>query len=146
MARAFSIVAIVFGIALIILTGFYAEEVRSARWNSWDSFSFESYGGYSDSNDDDNLTQQMGFISAAFFAFFIFTYILYLVKVKTKTTKVLSIIGLSITGIMLLWDLVMIASPGSVSFDETAPGWVFYCFIAIAFAIVGTVHSFRKKA
>lgn len=147
MSRAFSIVAIVFGIILIGLTVYYSGEVRSARWSSWDSYSFDSYGGgYSDSNEDDNLTQEMGFISAGFFAFFLFTYILYLIKVKTKTMKVFSIIGLSITGIMLLWDCAMIASPGGMSFDELAPAWLLYSLIAIAFAIIGTIHSFRKKA
>ena len=146
MSRAFSIVAIVFGIILIILTIFYADEVRSARYNSWDSYSFESYGSYSDSNEDDKLTQEMGFISAGIFALFLFTYILYLVKVKTKTMKVFSIIGLSLTGIMLLWDFAMIASPGGISFTEVAPVWLLYSLIAIAFAIVGTIHSFRKKA
>ena len=66
-----------------------------------------------------------------------------LVKVKTATSKVLSIIGLSITVLAIAWDGLMISSPSHISYDEVGPAWIVYGLIALAFAIVHLVQSVK---
>ncbi|MBL4862900.1 MAG: hypothetical protein JKY09_07790 [Crocinitomicaceae bacterium] len=57
--------------------------------------------------------------------------------------KVFGIMGLCISGIFLLWNFGVMVSPGALSFDEVAPGWILYCFIMLAFTIVGLIQSVR---
>ena len=151
MMRAFYLTLLVLTIVFAGVEIFYAEEVQSARWSSYDYNSYDSYGSssydsYQYSNVDDEKTMEAGFITMAFFLIYIVVFILSLIKIKKTTMKVFSIIGLSLTGIMVLWDGLMIASPSSVSFDEVAPGWVLFQVVMLAFMIIGTVQAFKAKA
>lgn len=150
MNKAFYIVGIVFSVILMVITVHYADEVSSARFDAiWDSYSYDydSYSSYSynySSYDEaDELTEDVALWSVLFIIAFIAIDLLGLLKVKTKTTKILSIIGLSISGIFLFWSFGVMSSPGSMSFDEVAPGWLFYCMVMLAFGIIGLVQSVR---
>ena len=149
MMRAFYLTALVLTLVFIVTSFIYIEKVHSARMDAiYSSLSYDSYGSssYYDSNRDNEMTQEMGFISLFFLFVYLAVEILTFVKLKTKTMKVLTIIGISFTGIMLLWDALMISSPGGVSFDEVGPVWVLFGIIQLAFCIVGVIHAFRKKA
>ena len=148
MNKAFYIVGIVFSIIFLFMGAYYAEEVSSAKWSSI----FNSYSSYSDygysygslfEDDYKDITVTAGLWSLFFFASFITIDLMGLLKVKTKTTKIFSIIGLSLSGIFLLWNFGVLSSPGSMSFDEVYPGWAFYCLVMLAFGIVGLVQSVR---
>ncbi|MDG1428882.1 MAG: hypothetical protein P8H56_11470 [Crocinitomicaceae bacterium] len=154
MNRAFFIVGIVFSVIFMFITSYYADEVQSARWDAWDysysNYSYDSYDSYSyptyssySYDYSDGLTTEAGFWSLFFFLCFIAIDILGIMKVKTKTMKVLGIIGLSISGIFLLVNFLVIFDQGAVSFDEVAPAWILYCLIMLAFTIVGLVQSVR---
>lgn len=146
MNKAFYIVGIVLAVIFMILGGYYSELVSDAKWASiFSSFSYSDYGynyGY-DSGIDDDYTVEMGLWSLLFFLSFVTVDLLGLLKVKTKTVKILSIIGLSLSGIFLLWNFGMISSPGSLSFDELYPAWVFYSLVMLAFGVVGLIQSIR---
>ena len=157
MMRAFYLVAMVLTLGFMVTDGYYMEEVSSARWSSYSSYDYysqdygDSYSGYDpynsyDSGRDDELTVEAGIVTMVFFFFYIALYVLSMVKIKTTTMKIFSIIGMSLTGIMLVWDALMISSPGGVSFDEVGAGWIFFGIVMLAFTIVGTVHAFKKKA
>jgi hypothetical protein len=156
MMRVFYLVAIVLTIAFMVVDVYYAEEVSSARYDSYfdsyNSYDYDNtYGGYSDysysdTGRDDELTVEGGIVTMVFFFFYMAVYLLSLMKIKTTTMKVFSIIGMSLTGIMLAWDALIITSPGSLSFDEVAPAWIFFGLAMLAFSIIGTVHAFKKKA
>jgi len=151
MMRVFYLIAITLTIGFFVADFYYAEEVSHARYSSYDSMynSSDPYGsGYNsyDYSKDDDLTVEAGFVTMGFFLMCVVLYILSLVKIKTTTMKVFSIIGLSLTGIMILWDGVMIASPSGISFNEVVPGWIFFGVAMIAFMIIGTIHAFKKKA
>lgn len=148
MNRALYIVGIVFSVIFSGVISYYADEVDNARWNSYyDSFS--SYSDYSYdysymfNSDDEDLTVEAGLWSIFFILSFITIDLLGLLKVKTKTTKVLSIIGLSFSAIWLIWSFGMLSSPGSMSFDEVQPAWAFYATLMLAFTIVGLVQAVR---
>lgn len=152
MSKVLYIIGIVLSVVFLFVCGYYVSEVDAAQradFMNYLSSSLDSYGygGYSSSlsslNDGvaEDLTVEGGLISLLFFAFFIFADVTGIVKVKTTTMKVFGIIGLSISGLFLLLDFLMIASPGSMSFDEIGGGFVFYCFIMLAFSIVGLVQS-----
>ena len=149
MNKAFYIVGIVFSVIFLGITVYYADEVSSARFDAiWDSYSYDygydSYSyGYSSYDEADDLTESAALWSVFFILAFIAIDLLGLIKVKTRTTKVLSIIGLSFSGIFLFWSFGVMSSPGSMSFDEVAPGWLFYCMVMLAFGIIGLVQSVR---
>ncbi len=154
--RVFYLVAIVLTIVFMAVDVYYAEEVSSARMDSLmqsysDYNNQDSYGGYSgydyyESGKDDELTTEAGIVTMIFFFFYMALYVLSLMKIKTTTMKVFSIIGMSLTGIVLAWDALVISSPGSLSFDEVGVAWIGFGLVMLAFSIVGTVHAFKKKA
>lgn len=151
MNKAFYIVGIVFAVIFSGVISYYSEEVSNARfdsfWNDYSSYSSYGYDDYSysyyDSSNDEDLTVEAALWSLLFFLSFATIDLLGLLKVKTRTVKVMSIIGLSLTGIFLLWNFGVMSSPGSMSFNEVAPGWSFYAMAMLATSIVGLVQSVR---
>jgi hypothetical protein len=149
MNKALYIVGIVFSFVFFCVSAYYVEEVSSARimdiFSNYDSFggysSYSSYNSYSTSASD--LTTEAGLIALFFLLVVIFVDIMGMLKVKTKTSKVFTIIGLALGGIFLLWDIVMLTSPDSISYDEAGVGFTFYALIVLAFSIVGLVQSIR---
>ena len=79
--------------------------------------------------------------------FMIFQNIFNIAKVKTITSKVLGIIGLSLLGLALLFNLLMLSSPRGVSFDEGGQIWMLVGLLMLAFSIVFLVQSvnYHKK-
>lgn len=147
MNKALYIIGIVLSVTFLFITGYYAAEVSSARIASLFSNSYDFDDLYSSITGYDGtykeLTVEAALWSIVFFLAFLFIDIMGLVKVKTMTAKVLSIIAIAVTGIFLLWDLGVMSSPGSMSFDEVSPAWAFYCFMVLAFSIVGLIQSVR---
>lgn len=148
MKTAINITGIAFSIIFGIVILYYIGLVHDARMeslfssiNSYSSSPYSTYTPYSSSSDSaSSLTEEGGLICLAFFLFFLFTNIFNLIKVKTKTNKVISIIGLSLTGIFTLWNLLMITDSGALSFDEVGVAFLLYCFVLLAFAIISTVQ------
>lgn len=148
MNKAFNIVGIVASVLFLIISLHYISEVNQVRIqellesfsNSYD-YGYTTYMSYGSEADD--LTTEAGLISMVFFLLFVAIEILGLIKVKTATMKVLSIIGMSVTGIFLLWDFAVLSSPGAMSFDEVGVAWLLYCLIMLAFSIVGLIQSVR---
>ena len=118
---------------------YFSEEVAAARWD----YLYNDWGGslLRQASNHKNLTITASLWSLVFFLVSIGLQVWGLVKVKTVTTKVVSIIGLSVSLLFILWDFMVIANPGSISFDEVSPGWIFYALIWMAFMIVGLVQS-----
>ncbi len=147
MNKALYIIGIFFAIVFFFICGFYIVEVNDARLvdlYSSSSYGYDSYSSYSyDFGIADSLTEEAGFVSLFFFLSFVAIDLLGLLKVKTKTTKVMSIIGLAFSGLFIVWDFAMISSPGSISFHEVGMGFLLYCVIMLAFCIVGLIQSFQ---
>ena len=153
MNKALYIVGIVFSVIFLILSVGYADEVNSASYSSYFYDSYNSYGSYDYNYYDygssaSDLTMEAALWSLFFFLSFIAIDLLGLIKVKTKTTKILSIIGLSLSGMFLLWNFAVLSSPGALSFDEVAPAWVLYCLAMHVFSFLGLIQSikFGRKA
>lgn len=143
--KALYIVGIVLSFIFMFVIGYFIQEVESARSfnyynynNPYGSYNYNSY--YNNGSED---TMMAAIISFFFFTFFIFTSIIGMIKVKTITNKVFSIIGLSISGIFFLWNLLVMFSPSSLSFDEVGGGWGFYSLVMLAFMIVGLVQAVK---
>ena len=147
MNKALYIIGIFFAIIFFFVIGFYIVDVNDARMDyvyNTTSTGYETYSSYNyDSGNANSLTEEAGFISLFFFLSFAAIDLLGLLKVKTKTAKVMAIIGMTFTGLFIFWDFAMISSPGSLSFDEVGMGFLLYCFIMLAFCIVGVVQSFQ---
>lgn len=137
------IVGIVLSVIFLFVIGFLITEVESARYSSYYGYDYSSYNSYSSYDNGSDDTMMGVIVSFFFFAFFILAGILGLIKVKTTTNKVFSIIGLSITGIFFLWNILMMMSPGSLSYDEVGVGFAFYSIIMLAFMIVGLVQAVK---
>jgi hypothetical protein len=150
MNRAFYIVGIVFSVVFLFIGAYFANEVHEAQWRSYfdtfssnDLFSDLNFDSYYYEDEVANITFTASLWSLFFFLSFITIDLMGLLKVKTTTTKVFSIIGLSITGIFLIWNFAVMSSPGSIDFEEVYPGYLLYCFIMLSFSIVGLVQSVR---
>lgn len=152
MMKAFYITGIVLSVIFMFVIGYFIDEVESARYSSYyyNSYSnpydtYSSYSSYNYNSYDSGADETMAaaIVSFFFFVFFILTSIFGLIKVKTTTNKVLSIIGLSISGIFFFWNFLVMFSPSSISFDEVGGGWGFYSLIMLAFMIVGLVQAIR---
>jgi hypothetical protein len=152
MMRAFYISAIVLTLGFIFADVYYIEEVSSARYSMYDSmynsdpYGYSDYNSYSSYSADDDVTMEAGYVTMGFFLFYAALFILSLIKIKRTTIKVFSIIGVSLTGIMMLWDGLMISSPGGISFDEVGVAWIVFGLVMIAFTIIGTIQAFKAKA
>ena len=146
--KAINIIGIPATVVVFILSFYYMEETRSARWAYWDYMypydgSTPSYGFYGQS--PEALTREGGLVLLLFTLFFIWVNIGNLVKVKTMTTKVLSIIGMSLNGIVFIVNALMIAFAHDMNLDEsTGPLWIIFAPIMLAFSIVYLVQSTRK--
>ena len=141
MNKAFYISSLVLSVLFGFIIIYYIDLVNSARYpdSFWDVADF--YGV----NEGAVKTEEAALISLLFFSFFITTFLLGLVKIKRVTNKVLSIIGLSLSALFLLWDLVMWSSPSSLSFDEVGIGFFFFIPMVVAFSIVGIIQANRFK-
>lgn len=151
MNKAFYISSIVLSFVFLCVCGYYIGEVESAKAadiiSSLSSYAdslnygYPSYNSYSSAASD--YTTEAAIVSIFFFLFFITTDILGVARVKTTTTKTLGIIGLCLSGLMLMWDFLILSSPSSLSFDEVGGGFGFYGLIMLAFSIVGLVQAVR---
>lgn len=147
MNKALYIVGIVFAIIFTFVIGYYAAEVASARldylFSDFSSYGSSYYDSYSSGSEYKDLTFTASLWSLFFIASFIAIDLMGLLNVKTKTAKVFSIIGLSISGIFLFWNFAVMFSDGGITFDEIAGAYIFYCLIMLAFCIIGLVQAVR---
>lgn len=144
--KAVYILGIVLSILFLFVIGYFIEEVQSARYSSL--YNYEYVGGYDNYNNSyyDNGSDQTfigAIVSFFFFTFFIFVGIVGLIKVKTSSNKVISIIGLSLSTIFFFWNILVMISPGSLSYNEVGGGFGFYSIVMLAFMIVGLVQAIR---
>ena len=155
--RAFFIAACVISLIYIVVAIALKQEVESSRQFALDQWlynttSYDDYGSYNsfsyaDEYDSaaDRSTVMAGIISVFYMIISVVVFLLSLMKVKTITMKVLGIIGLSISGIFMLWAFFPMVSPGAVSFDEIGPAFTLAGVTLLAFDIVGVVHAVRMK-
>jgi hypothetical protein len=131
------VLSVLFGVIII----YYIDLVASARYSDsfWDAPDFYSL------DQGAVKTEEGALISIFFFLFFIATFLLGLIKIKRVTNRILSIIGLSVSALFLLWDLGMLSSPSSISFDEVGVAFFLFIPMIVAFSIVGIVQSNRFK-
>ena len=142
MNKVFYITGIVFSVVFMSVCVYYFQLAETAA-NTEILISTGSYLDYAYSDSTANITTEAGLVSLFFFLFFLAADILGVIKVKTITMKVMGIIGIAITALFLLWDFLMLTSPGALGFNESGIGFIFYCLIALAFSIVGLIQSIR---
>ncbi len=144
MNKVFFIIGIVFSVLFIFISGYYAELVSNARLDYlFSSYSFDGYSSYGTGDSYSSLTSEAALWALLFILYFVAMNLVGLIKVKTKTSKVLSIIGLSFGGIIMFWNFAVMLSPGAMSFDEVAPAWIFFGLMMLAFSIILLVQSIR---
>lgn len=140
--KIFYIIALVLSVIFGVVIFYYIDSVHSARMDYIFSDYLDYGGGYNYSyNEAPRITTEGALITILFMIFYALLYSFTLAKIKTTTAKVMSIIGVSITGIFILWDLAVLASPGGISYDEAGFGFLFYAIIMLAFCIVNLVQA-----
>ncbi len=160
MMRAFFISTCVLSLIYIISAFAIAAVVQEARWSSWlapsyDDYydSYDTYDSYDYSYDDSSMYEEQadagtrlgGIVSVLFMLISAAAFVLALLKIKTKTMKVISIIGLSISGLFLLWAMLPLASPSAASFDEIGAAFGLAGIALLGLHIVGVVHAFKTS-
>lgn len=141
--KAINIIALPMVLGLGIVSIYYYNEAYDAyRDFLWSDFSYYSYSSGSDRAD---ITQEGALVTLLFMLYLLMTCVMNLVKVKTMTSKVMSIIGLSISGLVLLVNVLMLGDPGGASYDETGPVFTLYSIVMLAFSIVFLVQSVKAS-
>ena len=122
--KTLNIIAIALSVLLIVLSFYYIDEVLILRRYR--------FGDYSLSNQlkTDQLTFFIGLCSLLFFIPFLLIFIKQL-----KLRRIISIIGIILTALIVVWDLMMISS-SNISFDEIGLAWVVYGTINIVLFIL----------
>lgn len=150
--RAFFIVAVVLSLIYIVVAAGIAGQVESARWsNDYYSYGYDGYDdyygydNYEYEDEADEYTRMGGIVSLFYMLISATAFVLALLKIKTKTMKVISIIGLSLAGLFVLWSMLPLMSPGNISFDEIAPAFVLTGIALLGLHIVGVVHAFKTS-
>lgn len=134
--RALNIIALVLVFLMFAFTGYYINEVSRARWSSYLDFDYL----YTSSRVG-SITTEAVMVMLVFVLFFTAAYIANLVKVKTTTSKVMAIIGLSVSLLILLASFGVLSSPSGASFDESGGFYILFGIINLAFFIVHLVQS-----
>lgn len=145
--KALYVSSLVATIVMFIAVGIVATEYSEKSWDLIFSslYSDYSYGyDYSAYDELDSINMKGGAISMLFCVFYILTFSFTIKNVKTTTAKVMSIIGLSVSGLIFLCCLVPISGEGD--FDEFAAVMYLYGLIMLAFCIVNLVQSVRAGA
>ncbi|MES2799439.1 MAG: hypothetical protein V4638_05450 [Bacteroidota bacterium] len=150
MGKAFFISRLALSLIFIVVGVYFIAEVESARYDyilsSFSSYDYNNYSSSYASNEAPDLTFTAGLITLLYLLLMQGTNVFALVKIKTKTVKVLSIIGLAVVGILILINLLMLTSPAGMSYDEVGALFVLFAFGAIGFGIVYLVHAVRYEA
>lgn len=148
MIKSLSIIGIVLSLALFFVTVYFAETAQNSRRNhySYNEYigSDYEYGAYEFGDepiytDRERITAVAGSVTMVFFLFFSTLSILWLKMVKRMAATLFAIFTLSLSGIMVLFDFVVIAT-AEPDFDDIAPFWILYTLHIIAFSIVGLVQ------
>lgn len=111
--------------------------------DSYSGYGYSSYDIYEEAAEDGTRTG--GIVSVIYMLLSSAAFLLALMKIKTKTMKVISIIGLSLSGLFLLWAFLPTASPSGVSFDEVGPAFGLAGIALLGLHIVGMIHAFKTS-
>lgn len=160
MMRAFFIstcvLTLIFIISAFAITAM-VDEARTMSWLSYDyddysydydyssDYSYDSYDSYYYDEQAESGTRLGGIVSVLYMLVSAGAFVLALMKIKTKTMKVISIIGLSLSGLFLLWAMLPMSSPSSISFDEVGPAFALAGIALLGLHIVGMIHAFKTS-
>ncbi|NRA11003.1 MAG: hypothetical protein HRT57_03495 [Crocinitomicaceae bacterium] len=145
MSKSIYTIGIGLSVIFFLVCGYYFIEAEKATVIMYGNYTYLEQAsrdyGFELGPGRDELSTQVGLLSLLFLGYFIFMNITGLRKVKTKSMKTSSIIALSLTGIILLWNFAMLSSPGAMSFDEIGMAWLGYCVVMFIIAIIGFGQS-----
>lgn len=141
----------VFGIILSIFFAgtlvYYFFEAREARENLNEALvSYSAYTSYLDSDEKPFfVTIRVGLWSLVYSVFFLIMSIVALAKVKTTTATSMSIIGVSLSGIFILWDFLMMYAAHTLTYDLIYFTFFLYSAYLIAYSIIQLIQFNRYE-
>ena len=131
-------------VIFIVITVYYYDEVSEARlqllMEMLESGSLSS--SLLNNNDAAELTRTAAILSCGFFMAFI---VLDFLKLKLQTHKKLSIAGICVSTVFLIWNFLVLSDPGALSFDEVAPAWAGYAALMFVFSLIGIVKLNKNR-
>ena len=150
--KIFYICSLVVTVLFFITIGYFINAYAEASWDNflnelayYDDYSYSYSYDYGNSELDD-ITMQGALAGVAFIIFYSLLFSFTLKHIKRTTAKVMSIIGLSLSGIFLLISFVPLSDPGAADFDEFGPALIPYGLVMLAFCIVNLVQAVRNEA
>jgi hypothetical protein len=134
MIRLVFITSLVLSVALIMLSVSYIQKTGDARSENYLDPEYDDHFLISKSTPAEEYTREIGKISLVFFLFYIAAGTTGFIKLRAK---ILSMTTVVLSMIMLVWDLVMIDSPGGISFDEVGVAWIVFALAQLVIAVIG---------
>jgi len=122
--KSLNLIGLIVAIIFVGLSFVYSDEIAFINWNNnfnIDRYSDSSYTGQI------KLTTEIGIITIIVSLLFSYVFIR---NLKIKTSKVISIFGISFSAILLIWDLFMLEAPNRISFNEVSIVWLIYGLMA----------------
>ena len=133
MKKYFSI-TIALSVVFTALVAYYYNEVDEARLHEM----MDIIGGvttYTSGGQSENLTEEIAILSLFFIGAFMT--LDYLKMKNSNDHKKFAIVGMFLSVVLLAWDMLVLSSPGHMSFDEVAPAWGVYGLTMFIFALMG---------
>lgn len=152
MNKAMYIASIVCAVVFLFTIGYYISEVSSAHAIQYtEEMLNATYGSHISSLSSlytlspERLTEQGGNVCLWFFVLLESVFIRGAWKGTNARIKAVSLTGLILGLACMVWDLIMMASPASMSFDEVGIGFLIFALLSLVFSIVGLIQSVKEN-
>jgi len=121
--KSLNIIGLITSIVLLGLTYYYMGEVDYLRWwnNGGDSRLINS-----SSDKIGDLTFKIGIYSILFFSVLAYLFFKNKTLMPLKTLSRLSTVGLVLTSLIFIYNIIMMLTPAHISFDEVGYAWLLY--------------------
>ncbi len=131
MKKIINYIGVGLSIILMVMSFYYIDEVEKLRVET----PFEVIYSHAES-----ITKQVGVYSLFIFIFFLLLFI-----INYTNQKKMSMIGIGLTILIIIWDLIMLSSPSHISFNEVGYAWMIYGLMAGILFYIFTIHHSIKK-
>jgi DMSO/TMAO reductase YedYZ heme-binding membrane subunit len=122
--RLINLLGAIISIALLVVTYFYYDWIRDLRIEQ------SLYGNQLFINLISNFTIEAGIWTVILIILMMIIQLVNIVNPLNYRHRTINILGVILSLFMIIWNVIMMINPSHISFDEVAPAWFGFAFIA----------------